>query len=197
MNRAAGLEVGFGLPPGQETRAAEILCEAFDHILRPMFGSRDLAREYISGNLVPEGIVSATIDGSVVGLAALRFDGVEPLDFGFWRLVGHLGPGVLRFFLVGMVFMLTRHKTGEMYLDMLAVDSGHRGMGIGGSIIEFILDFARKEGFPAVSLHVIDSSQRARRFYEGRGFEERGYVRIFPWDRVLGFRGAYEMYRRP
>jgi ribosomal protein S18 acetylase RimI-like enzyme len=160
-----------------------------------MFGSRELALEYFSGNFVPEGIVSATINGSVVGLAALRYGEIEPVEFGFWRLVRHLGPRIMRFMLVGAVFVLTRQREGELYIDMLAVDSEHRGMGIGGRIMEFVLNFARDEGFAAVGLHVIDSSKRARKFYESWGFEERGYTRIFPWDRILGFKGAHDMFR--
>jgi ribosomal protein S18 acetylase RimI-like enzyme len=189
----ANLEVGLGLPPDQNLPAAELLYEAFDHIFRPLFGSREVAVGYISENLVPERIVSATVRGSVIGLGALKYGNVEPVDYGFLKLLRYLGLGIFRFLLVGLVFVLESERKDELYLEMLAVDSGFRGRGVGGSIMEFVFDYARNNGFEVVSLHVIDTAEGARNFYRKWGFEERDYTKIFPWDGILGFKGVYEM----
>ena len=190
------LKVGFELPPDQWSEAAEILYEAFEQKFRPMFGSRELAVGYLSKSFRAERIVTATLNGSLVGIGALIYGKVEPINYGLHRLIRHLGPGTLRFLLVGMVFMLAGKPEDELYVDMLAVDGRFRGRGIGGKMLDFIIDFAMTRGFRGVSLHVIDTNDRARAFYEERGFEERGHVRIIPWDRVLGFKGAFEMVYR-
>ena len=191
-----GLEVGFGLPTEQRWVAAEILYEAFQQKFRPMFGSRDLAVKYVAGNFKAQRVVTATLNGSIVGIGGLKYGNEGPMDYGLRRLIQCLGPVTMRFLLVGMIFMLTRVPKDELYIDMIAVSSRFRGRGIGGEMLDFILTFAREQGFSGVSLHVIDTNPEARKFYAERGFLECGYIRIFPWDRILGFKGAYKMLHR-
>ena len=52
----------------------------------------------------------------------------------------------------------------------IAVHEAHRGHAIGRSLLEALLEAARKDGFRAVSLSVARANERARRLYERCGF---------------------------
>ncbi len=66
----------------------------------------------------------------------------------------------------------------------LAVAAGARGRGVAGELIRRLLDRARADGLPGVSLSV-EPDNPARRIYERLGFEKAG---------VVG--GAWTMLRR-
>lgn len=51
-----------------------------------------------------------------------------------------------------------------LYLDDLCVDESARGMGIGKKLYEFVVDFAKKEGFYNLTLNVWSCNPGALRF---------------------------------
>ncbi len=69
-------------------------------------------------------------------------------------------------------------------LGMVAVDDGHvldiavaadaRGAGIGGALLDVLLDALRQRGAIAATLEVRPGNVPARRLYAGRGFVEAG-----------------------
>ncbi len=63
--------------------------------------------------------------------------------------------------------VLTDIKT--IYIDDLCVDEGRRGLHIGRSLYEFVLDFARQNGCYNVTLNVWSCNEAAMRFYEKCG----------------------------
>lgn len=65
--------------------------------------------------------------------------------------------------------ILTDIKT--MYIDDLCVDEKCRGMHIGKSIYEFVLDYARKIGCYNVTLNVWALNEGAIKFYESCGLK--------------------------
>lgn len=65
--------------------------------------------------------------------------------------------------------VLTDIKT--IYIDDLCVDEGSRGLNIGKSLYEFVLDFARQNGCYNVTLNVWSCNEAAMRFYEKCGLK--------------------------
>lgn len=63
--------------------------------------------------------------------------------------------------------ILTDIKT--LYIDDLCVDEKSRGQHIGKSLYQFVLDFARQNGFYNVTLNVWSCNQNAIKFYEKCG----------------------------
>ncbi len=62
----------------------------------------------------------------------------------------------------------------EAHLLNLCVDPGRHRMGLGGFLLKFMLDFARKHKAETTFLEVRPSNTAARGFYESRGFVEVG-----------------------
>lgn len=65
--------------------------------------------------------------------------------------------------------MLLDAKT--LHIEDVCVDENTRGTGIGGMILEYVLDFAKKTGIDRVDLDVWEFNNTARAFYEKHGFK--------------------------
>jgi GNAT superfamily N-acetyltransferase len=52
----------------------------------------------------------------------------------------------------------------------MGIASGHRGGGLGGALLDALIESARARGIPALSLSVEDGNRPARRLYERRRF---------------------------
>lgn len=67
------------------------------------------------------------------------------------------------------------HHLGDVgYICNVAVSSDYRGMGIGGQLLEYLIDYARKNSLSEITLEVRTSNQAARKLYEKSGFERLG-----------------------
>lgn len=75
---------------------------------------------------------------------------------------------------------------------VVAVDERFRGVGIGGRLLDRLLDLSHDMGFPALSLHVDAENSVATALYRSRGFET---VRTTPNGSVMvcahGPRGSF------
>ncbi|MGN0473612.1 MAG: ribosomal protein S18-alanine N-acetyltransferase [Acutalibacteraceae bacterium] len=66
------------------------------------------------------------------------------------------------------------HLDDVGYICNVAVSSDYRGMGIGGQLLEYLIDYARKNSLSEITLEVRTSNQAARKLYEKSGFERLG-----------------------
>lgn len=65
--------------------------------------------------------------------------------------------------------ILTDIKT--LYIDDLCVDENARGKNIGTKLYNFVLDFAKQNGFYNVTLNVWNLNENAIKFYQKQGLE--------------------------
>ncbi|MCR5100784.1 MAG: GNAT family N-acetyltransferase [Butyrivibrio sp.] len=65
--------------------------------------------------------------------------------------------------------MLTDIKT--LYIDDLCVDEKIRGQHIGRSLYDYVLSYARENGYYNVTLNVWELNQSAKKFYESLGMK--------------------------
>lgn len=78
---------------------------------------------------------------------------------------------------VGYAFCIHRQFVGDnnmtdvrtLYIDDLCVDEAARGQHIGTKLYDFVLDFARRQGYYNVTLNVWADNKAAVKFYEKIG----------------------------
>lgn len=58
----------------------------------------------------------------------------------------------------------------RIYLSRMIVKAEHRNRGIGGIIIDFLIDYAKRLGYEEMSLGVDTNNINARHLYEKKGF---------------------------
>ena len=185
------LEITFGVPENQRVRVAEIVFEAFENEFKNIFGSKSI--HLISKYLRNDRTVVAISEDVVVGVAGLKVEGKEFIDVGFRQLLRELGFGIFRVLFLGWIFY-NRVKERELLVDVLAVAENMRGKGVGTRLINFTIDFARSRGCRQIKLFVVDTNQKAKRFYEQLGFKEAKTRRVpFPWSKVFCFKKVSEM----
>lgn len=79
-----------------------------------------------------------------------------------------------------VVVVLTPEGEGRVFA--LAVDSRHRGRGVGGALLKAAFNLLRKRKIGYVRLEVRVSNQIAQRLYKSRGFMEIGFIPFYYKD---------------
>jgi ribosomal protein S18 acetylase RimI-like enzyme len=176
-----------GLPAGQRRPAAELLFAAFASKFGPLLGSRRHAVALFAACLQPDRAISARRQGELVGLAGLHHGAKRFLEYRWPAVRSEYGLlGALPRALI-LRFIASPDVSGELWVDFLAVAEGHRGCGIGTSLLHEVFAFAQAEGMQAVRLDVVDTNPGARRLYERLGFVPVSTVRQPLLFRPAGF----------
>lgn len=68
------------------------------------------------------------------------------------------------------------------WLTAVHVAPDWRGQGLGRTVSEAVIEWARKRGFDSIRLHVADWNEVARRLYDSLGFELTGATEPLPHD---------------
>ncbi len=78
-------------------------------------------------------------------------------------------------------------KTGELYVEAVAVTEFARGKGIGTKLFAPLIKFAKNKGYSCITLQVIDTNPRAKELYEKVGFSVIKKSRIWPVNKLVGW----------
>jgi GNAT superfamily N-acetyltransferase len=87
---------------------------------------------------------------------------------------------------VGMALAMPAHEdagagpliAGACYLDLIYVLPDRWGKGIGGVLLDRVLDEARRRGYARVQLSTHEDNERSHRLYRSRGFSPTGDARV-------------------
>lgn len=174
------------LEENQIKQATETVVDAFskdpifEYILPQAISKRDkVSRDFSSANLrycQPLNHIYTTPE--IKGIAIWIPPGKYPLNLfrllqlGFYKIPFLLGLKGLEKFL-SVFAPLDKYHEQDMhqlhwYLLILGVSEAYQGQGIGGLLIQPILEQADKEGLPC---YLETSTERAVRFYQKHGFE--------------------------
>ena len=172
--------------PEDAARVSAILAHAFPALYAWTFGHLSAAQTaallcalYNAGTLDLATTRLATQEGRIIGVAILHLEG--SIGRGtlrvYWRTVrSQLGAwkGVRAF--VGGAFanlaISKRIPKGAdlTYVEALAVDTPHRGQGIGALLLRDAAEWSLARGRTRMALHVLQRNAVARRLYERAGF---------------------------
>lgn len=196
MSAPAAFTVRAGLDEAHRAEAAQLFWAAFRDKLGVTLGPEDRALAFVARVLRPRNAISAVgADGTLLGVAGFRSEHGALLggDVDDLREVyGWLGA----LWRAPLLHAFERdERPGEMLMDGIFVRDTARGLGVGTALIEGICAEARRRGYEAVRLDVIDSNPRARALYERRGFRVVGEERLGPLRHVFGFRTSFRMVR--
>jgi diamine N-acetyltransferase len=78
--------------------------------------------------------------------------------------------------LVGFAMVYRDPTASTFYVWRFMIDARHQGKGYGRRAMELLVEEARRDGAPAVTLSVVPRAGSARAFYARLGFEETGAV---------------------
>jgi ribosomal protein S18 acetylase RimI-like enzyme len=143
----------------------------------------------------------AEIDGAMAGFMVLETPTTPGVDDGGWlwhALQLHHGIfGALRgLLLMWLVHTQHRRSVGEVYIEMLGVDSAWRGHGVAHCLLAYAEETAGRQGASQLALAVVCDNAPAIHLYEGLGFEVTAEQRsrLLRW--ITGHSGYYEMVKR-
>jgi diamine N-acetyltransferase len=67
-----------------------------------------------------------------------------------------------------------------MELKRIYILKEFHGQGVAQKLLDFLIDYCRKENYQAIYLSVWEHNTRAQKFYAKYGFENSGYTHDFP-----------------
>jgi ribosomal protein S18 acetylase RimI-like enzyme len=166
------IEIVPSLPESLRAQAGRIYYEAFRRKLQPLVGKPAETLRVLTAGLDLKLVLGALVGGKLRGLAGLHSH--EGL---FSRVVlrdslSHLGPlrGLYAWAVLNLFGQGAKCPPDHLRIAALVVDASARGQGLGSRLLEAIFDKARREGFRAVRLEVVDTNTGARQLYERMGF---------------------------
>ena len=77
---------------------------------------------------------------------------------------------------------LRKHWNGYVYIDSVAVDSNYRRQGVGSSLIERAVEWAKAKELPGIMLETQDINVPACMLYEKCGFVLGGFDLFLYWN---------------
>lgn len=85
---------------------------------------------------------------------------------------------------VGVVRLVKDENNSEIaWIISMWIAPEARGKKVGSKLLQFVIEFAKKERFKSLKLDVVDSNQAAILLYERYGFSKNGIVGNFPAPR--------------
>lgn len=176
-------------------QAAKLMYLAFDDLSHILFGTKDLVKieTYFAKHwLEKEDRLSSRYshvirdNGKAIALISYS-DGdlttklIWPSFLEFLKI----DPGIILFALKHLnylysIFTVREAFEDEYYIFVLAVMPEYQGKGLGGKLIEFAEEMARKKGFKKVSLLVNAENSNAIKFYESHGFKKVALINKAP-----------------
>lgn len=137
-------------------------------------------------------------DGSVDGLVTFQ-DRKRPwYRHAHWRLVRRHVPlaAALRAALFLVMFHVVDLPADELYLETMAVHPRARSRGVGGMLLSFADDEARRRGRRSLSLYCISANTRAHALYVRCGYRDVRREDLWWCAWALGFRFTDQMRKR-
>lgn len=191
-----GVTIGLGLPDDLRDAAARMYWRAFGPKLGRVLGPPAMAHRFLMRVIAADRCMVATdADGRLLGIAGIRTDdgsfaGGTQADLR--AIYGAIGAGWR-----GFLLQLLADDGGpdRFSLDGLCVADFAQGQGIGTLLLDAICDEARRRGFPAVRLEVVDSNARAQALYRRQGFVLQDTAPLGPLRLIFGFRASHRMIR--
>ena len=117
-------------------------------------------------------------------------------DIGLVRRIRPRSRG-LRAMLFLLLFHAVDFPASELYLESMAVVPEARGRGVGGALLAFADDEARRRGRRSVSLYCIRANPRARALYVRHGYRIVRSDDLWWCRGLLGFRITDMLRREP
>lgn len=181
-----------GLPQGAVPQAAALYWQAFRGKLSRLMGPDARAIAFFEATLNPASVIAAMDGDQLLGIAAFKQNGQGFSRAGFADLWRAYGLGSL--WRLGPLAMLERNAApGVLQMDGICVAEQARGRGVGTALFQALFAKARRDGYRAITLDVIDSNPRARALYERLGFQATGTDSTGPLRGLLGFDSATKM----
>ena len=130
--------------------------------------------EYLGKNLNYENVICIINEDEIIGVLGFKVINKSFINYkrsNFIEVFGHFGGNYRYLSNMFIGFFESVPKKDEIVIEMVAVNSKFRSMGIGTLLINQILDIGKKEKKSKILLEVVNTNPRAKFLYEKLGFQ--------------------------
>jgi ribosomal protein S18 acetylase RimI-like enzyme len=175
---------------------AEVLALSFPDKLAAMLPGRSpVAAWLLAHAALASGDAWVAGDGNVDALLTFQDRKSPWYRHAAWSLVRRHVPAALapRVALFLVVFHAVDFPASELYLETMAVHPRARGRGVGGALLRFADEEARRRGRRSLSLYCVSTNTRAHALYERCGYRDVRHEDLWWCAWALGFRFTDQM----
>jgi ribosomal protein S18 acetylase RimI-like enzyme len=184
------------LPKNDYKAAAELYDEAFGKKFAIAIPDKTKRIALFEKGFISQFAITAYSQDQLVGLAGFQTHlGSLTGGINFELLRKELGFfSALRAALIFVFYDRTLQKE-QLLMDGIAVNSNYRGHGIGGTLLDEIIQVGIENGYKEIRLDVIDINPKAKKLYERKQFVAT-HTDQFPYLKWLfGFSASTTMIR--
>ena len=181
------VSINKGLSTNLVKPAAELIMTALWEKFVPILGNDAGATDVMASSIAVDRCFSAQEDDALVGLLALQTKDWNFLNFSFDALYDRYGlwKGTLK--ALALNYLQHRPRSGELYVEGVAVVDSVRGQGVGTRLFQVLMDDSQTRGYDLISLEVIDTNKRALKLYERLGFKMQKRTKLWPANKLIGW----------
>lgn len=173
--------VKHGIHLSELEKASELFDQAFSGKFKFAIPNESLRLKFWSEIIDKDQVVGAYIDGDLVGMALITFQGrpgfLKTAKKSLFEILG-----VFKGVRAGLYFILFSKLDKKIvfpnaYLEAISVSEKHRGHGIGNRLITEVSRISMEQGARSLLLQVVLENQKAKELYERVGFESISVTR--------------------
>ena len=170
----------------------------FDEEILPMVTRHNGEAEAIFSEIIHPSTstwVAESDGGDIVGFALCQEISGSSASMVNWGVLRRHLPlaATVRAWIVSRYLYNVEFGSDVMYLQSLVVDNGWQRQGIGERLVRTVCHEARRRGYRAVTLGVVDRNDAARRLYERLGFRKVGTTPARLYRPLVGWSSVASM----
>ncbi len=189
------MEIKQKLTSEHKTAVSALFISALGEKFLPILGQKSKAVALLNASYNRKNCFLALEQNKLLGFLAFQTKRKSFLAISLKNMCKIFGflPGIAK--ALALSLLNYRCKSGEFYIDAIAVAEAARGKGAGTKLINASLGYAKTQGFKFASLQVINTNPKAKALYEKLGFRVVKKSTTFPFNAIFkwNFQSAYLM----
>ena len=191
---AESFQIGHGMKESDLPRAAELFDLAFSDKFKKAIPEPAMRLRIWESVLDPQQIMAGYLDGNLVSIAVLSYNGKSGFRQGvIIEVLKILGLRRTPLALTTFALFEKRIAVDDLYIEAISVAPDVRGMGLGSTTIEAIRSTAVRNRLKTMTLQVIQGNESAKKLYEKHGFLVEEFTKNSLMNFLSGINGAYKM----
>lgn len=181
------ISIQKGLPRDLIRPAADLYLSALWEKFVPILGDDEKAVAVMASSISADNCFCALENEILIGLLAVQTVEQHFLNPGFADLNSRYGFAGAIVKGIGLYLLQYKPRPGELYVEGAAVVDFARGKGVGTMLFEALINYARAQNYPTITLDVIDTNKRALQLYERLGFAIKKRSKLWPINKIIGW----------
>ena len=172
-------QIKAGIAKEHREDAARLYAIAFEKKFEKLLGSKDEVIDILKDGINTNYAFSVISESNeLLGIVGYYHNNSSLMDIKFKKLKNKYGlfSGAYKKIILSILFFKKQDNKKQLLMDGIVVNNNFRGMGIGGALINKLVEFANENKMSTIKLDVIDHNP-AKKLYIRNGFVKTHHIK--------------------